>query len=193
MTSKQLARVSQAVTVKCKQMVESGNIFCAAVLPEFDGNYDFLKQCQNVMHSSKNRHIAKLFTSTKVKPLTNIEVSNTEVTDKDDTDGGDGKDGDNSSRAVTEVIAPLDPVIISVYVPTELESKLSASDWFRGVSNVEPESECRLDDGVFLYGTIHDEFPFKYQDVLVSNSFAMIKKLGLYVEDLEETVLYEFE
>ena len=74
-----------------------------------------------------------------------------------------------------------------------LESKLSASDWFRGVSNVEPESECRLDDGVFLYGTIHDEFPFKYQDVLVSNSFAMIKKLGLYVEDLEETVLYEFE
>jgi len=188
MTSKQLARVSQAVTVKCKQMVESGNIFCAAVVPEFDGNYDFLKQCQNVMHSSKNRHIAKLFTSTKVKPLTNTEVSNT-----DDKDGGDGGDGDNSSRAVTEVIAPLDPVIISVYVPTELESKLSASDWFRGVSNVEPESECRLEDGVFLYGLIHDEFPFKYQDVLVSNSFAMIKKLGLYVEDLEETVMYEFE
>ena len=40
--AKKIARVKQAVTVKCKQMVESGQRFCASILSEFDGDLDIL-------------------------------------------------------------------------------------------------------------------------------------------------------
>jgi hypothetical protein len=181
MANKQLARVSQAVTVKCKQMVESGNLFCSSVLPEFDGNYVMMKQCQNVMHTAKNKHIAKFFTSTKVEPLTNTEVK------EDD----ENTDVDNTEQS--KPIKPVDPVIICVYVPIDLEDKLSAVNWFKSVTNVEPESLVLLDDGVFVYGMVYDEFPFKYQDLLVSNSYALVKKLGLYVDLEDDEPMYDFD
>ena len=185
MANKQLARVSQAVTVKCKQMVESGILFCSSVLPEFDGNYEMMKQCQNVMHSTKNKHIAKFFTSTKVKPLTNTEVKE-EVDENTDPDI-------IKIIEITEITEPVDPVIICVYVPIDLEDKLSAVNWFKSVTNVEPESLVLLDDGVFVYGMVYDEFPFKYQDLLVSNSYALVKKLGLYVDLDDDEPMYDFD
>jgi hypothetical protein len=181
MASKQLARVSQAVTVKCKQMVESGNLFCSSVLPEFDGNYEMMKQCQNVMHSAKNKHIAKLFTSTKVKPLTNTEVKE------------ENEDESADIIRIIEITEPLDPVIVCVYVPLDLEDKLSAIYWFKSITNVEPESIVVLDDGMFVYGMVYDDYPFKYQDLLVSNSYALVKKLGLYVELEDDEPMYDFD
>ena len=179
MTDKQFAQVLHAVTVKCEQMVESGNLFCSSVLPEFDGNYKMLVRCQNAMHSTKNKHIAKFFTSTKVKPLTNTEVKEYAENKIKDTD-------------ITDITESLDPVIICVYVPLDLEDKLNAVNWFKLVTNVEPESLVLLDDGMFVYGMVYNEFPFKYQNLLVSNSYALVKKLGLYIE-LEDTPMYNFD
>lgn len=191
MAEKQLARVKQAVTVKSKQMVESGQIFCASLLPEFDGNLDLMKQCQNVMNSAKNGHIAKLFTSTKIVPLNNVEVN-------------DDNDDINDDKVINVETKQIEPVIIVVYVPSELNSKLSAEEWFTNVTNTTPESENIIifDNtltsgavGTFIYGVINNDMPFKYQDILVSNSYAFIKSKGLYINDENDNddIMYDFE
>lgn len=129
------------------------------------------------MNTAKNRHIAKLFTSTKVKALTNVEVP-------EDTEVAAATIPDEAMAAITLAQAEVDPVVICIYIPLELATELTPQDWYKGTTGMEmrPESLVTVSDGFFVYEKLFNEYPFKYQDILVSNSYSFIKKRGLYVE-----------
>lgn len=161
MDKKTFARTSQAVTVRCKQMAESGQHFCASILPELDGDYEATKKCESILNSSRTGHIAKMLVSTKFKKISEDEA-------KDEP---------------TEAYIP-DPLVVVTYVPEILHEKLSAQDWHNAITKdlIPIETEAQ---GAFVYGIYRHPEPFKGQDELVCNSFAFLKTRKLYIEPPE--------
>jgi len=160
MDKKRLAKIKQSLTVKCKQMAESGQRFCASILNDLEGDYSILKDSKALFNSTKAGHVAKFIVSTKVMPLSDAEVG-----------------------PETEVIVNTSyPLAVMVYVPLELQGGLTPVSWFKQVTGVEPEES----DELFAGGVITHEYPFKYQDELVAKSYALITKLGLYNEESDD-------
>jgi hypothetical protein len=175
MDKKTFARTSQAVTVRCKQMVDSGQNFCASILPELNGDYEATKKCESLLNSSRTGHIAKMLVSTKFKKVSEAEAKEEE------------------NPTATPYVP--DPLVVVTYVPDILGAKLSAQDWHSAV--IKDLTEIKTEsNGTFVYGIYHHPEPFKGQDELVCKSFAFLKTQNLYVEppdsDDEPDELWEF-
>lgn len=192
---KKTLAIKQAVTVKCKQMGESGQNFCSSVVPEVDGDLSILKECQSVLNSAKTGHVAKFLVTSHIEPLTNEEV-------KEDTE--DTPDGVAALETPKKEDKPAEPIQIMVFVPKVLEALLTAESWFSSVTG-NPPMEVVVDDGIipnskappgvagtFVYGQVYDDFPFKYQDSLVARSYAFIKEKNLYTKDEDDGQMFDF-